>query len=197
MRFQSAQKFHAVSDPHDPPGSINDRAPDIVDLLLLRDLTNATGNPELAEIRSAGEAVFEGRAREAEELGLPSAKSTAGLPRSTTRRESRAEDPDREGGGLVGLESWEDLMRAARELWGDGVATTPEHSTQPPSASPASGTGTQTPWSSTLTRTDRGQTRTCFGATLGPRLSVSTRSSRADAPPEQIELILSELLAPV
>lgn len=38
MRFQIAQKLHAVSDPHEPPGSINDRARDVVDLLLLRDL---------------------------------------------------------------------------------------------------------------------------------------------------------------
>ncbi len=71
MRFQIAQKLHAVSDPHDPPGSLNDRARDVVDLLLLRDLTDATGNPKLVEIRTAGTAVFEGRAREAEHLGLP------------------------------------------------------------------------------------------------------------------------------
>lgn len=33
MRFQIAQKLHAVSDPHEPPDSINDRARDVVDLL--------------------------------------------------------------------------------------------------------------------------------------------------------------------
>ncbi|MGQ0632744.1 MAG: nucleotidyl transferase AbiEii/AbiGii toxin family protein [Sporichthyaceae bacterium] len=70
MRFQIAQKFHAVSDPHDPPGSVNHRARDVVDLLLLGDLTIASGSPGLLEIRRAGEAVFEGRAREAEQLGL-------------------------------------------------------------------------------------------------------------------------------
>lgn len=72
MRFQIAQKLHAVSDPHDPPGSINDRARDEVDLLLLRDLAVATGSPTLAEIRAAAIAVFQTRADEAEHLGHPS-----------------------------------------------------------------------------------------------------------------------------
>ncbi|MFN8106658.1 MAG: hypothetical protein U0R21_02595 [Nocardioidaceae bacterium] len=71
MRFQIAQKLHAVSDPHQPPGSINDRARDVVDLLLLRDLIAATGSPTLAEVRSAGVAVFDARAVEAAELGQP------------------------------------------------------------------------------------------------------------------------------
>lgn len=71
MRFQIAQKIHAVSDPHKPPDSINDRARDVVDLLLLRDLAAATGSPTLAEIRAAGAAVFQARADEALQLGLP------------------------------------------------------------------------------------------------------------------------------
>lgn len=71
MRFQIAQKMHAVSDPHKPPDSINDRARDVVDLLLLRHLAAATGSPTLAEIRAAGAAVFQARADEALELGLP------------------------------------------------------------------------------------------------------------------------------
>lgn len=70
MRFQIAQKLHAVSDPHDPPGSINDRARDVVDLLLLRDLSILAGSPTLIEIREAGVALFEARARECAELGL-------------------------------------------------------------------------------------------------------------------------------
>lgn len=69
MRFQIAQKFHAVSDPHEPPDSVNDRARDVVDLLLLRDLAEATGSPTLPEIHSAAVAVFEARAHEAAELG--------------------------------------------------------------------------------------------------------------------------------
>lgn len=72
MRFQIAQKLHAVTDPHDPPASINDRARDVVDLLLLRDLAEATGSPTLAEIRAAAIAVFQTRADEAEHLGLSS-----------------------------------------------------------------------------------------------------------------------------
>lgn len=38
MRFQIAQKIHAVTTPHDPPEFVNDRARDVVDLLLLREL---------------------------------------------------------------------------------------------------------------------------------------------------------------
>ncbi|MBK7820398.1 MAG: nucleotidyl transferase AbiEii/AbiGii toxin family protein [Tessaracoccus sp.] len=71
MRFQIAQKLHAVSDPHEPPGSINDRARDVVDLLLLRDLIATTGMPTLAEVREAAVAVFEARAVEAAKLGRP------------------------------------------------------------------------------------------------------------------------------
>lgn len=71
MRFQIAQKLHAVSDPHEPPESINDRARDVVDLLLLRDLAARTGTPTLPEIRDAAIAVFAARAAEAEELRQP------------------------------------------------------------------------------------------------------------------------------
>lgn len=71
MRFQIAQKLHAVSDPHEPPDSINDRARDVVDLLLLRDLIATTGSPTLAEVREATIAVFASRAAEATELGRP------------------------------------------------------------------------------------------------------------------------------
>lgn len=72
MRFQIAQKIHAVSDPHEPPDFINDRARDVVDLLLLRDLAAETGSPTLAEIRAAGAALFQARADEVQQLGLPS-----------------------------------------------------------------------------------------------------------------------------
>ncbi|MCO5316677.1 MAG: nucleotidyl transferase AbiEii/AbiGii toxin family protein [Solirubrobacterales bacterium] len=71
LRFQIAQKIHAVSDPHEPPESINDRARDLVDLLLLRDLAAAVGSPTLPEIREACAAVFQARADEAGELGRP------------------------------------------------------------------------------------------------------------------------------
>ena len=70
MRIQIAQKLHAVSDPHEPPDSINDRARDVVDLLLLRDLAASTGSPTLAEIRQAAMAVFAARIDEAAQLGL-------------------------------------------------------------------------------------------------------------------------------
>ena len=71
MRFQIAQTLHAGSDPHDPPGWINDRARDVVDLLLLRDLIATTGSPTLSAVRGAGEAVFEARADEPTQLGRP------------------------------------------------------------------------------------------------------------------------------
>lgn len=71
MRFQIAQKLHAVSDPHDPPTVVNDRPRDVVDLLLLRDLAADTGSPTLVDIRTAGAAVFEARANEARQLGYP------------------------------------------------------------------------------------------------------------------------------
>ena len=70
MRFQIAQKLHAVSDPHEPPDSINDRARDVVDLLLLRDLARSTGSPALPEVRRAAMAVFAARTDEAAQLGL-------------------------------------------------------------------------------------------------------------------------------
>ncbi|HQY34097.1 MAG TPA: nucleotidyl transferase AbiEii/AbiGii toxin family protein [Actinotalea sp.] len=69
LRFQIAQKLHACSDPHDPPTALNDRARDVVDLLLLRELTASVGAPTLAELRDACEAVFAARAADARELG--------------------------------------------------------------------------------------------------------------------------------
>lgn len=71
MRYQIAQKLHASTDPHDPPGEINDRPRDIVDLLLLRDLVASEGAPTPAQIREAALAVFAARARDAAELGRP------------------------------------------------------------------------------------------------------------------------------
>lgn len=72
MRFQIAQKLHAVSDPHDPPTAVNDRARDVVDLLLLRDLAADSGSPTPADIRQAAVAVFGARADESRQLGYPS-----------------------------------------------------------------------------------------------------------------------------
>jgi hypothetical protein len=88
MRFQIAQKLHAVSDPHEPPDSINDRARDVVDLLLLRDLAASTGSPALAEIRQAAIAVFTARADEAVQLGL----ATRGWPPTLVAHPHWADD---------------------------------------------------------------------------------------------------------
>lgn len=71
MRYQVAQKLHAVSDPHEPPDYLNDRARDVVDLLLIRDLIADTRYPALADVRDASLAVFLAREAEARELSLP------------------------------------------------------------------------------------------------------------------------------
>lgn len=69
LRFQIAQKLHAVTDPHDPPTHINDRPRDVVDLVLLRDMVTSAGVPTAADIAAAARAVFDGRAAEARQLG--------------------------------------------------------------------------------------------------------------------------------
>lgn len=71
MAYQIAQKVHACTDPHDPPATVNDRARDVVDLLLLRDLIGTTEQPTLAEVRTAIEDVFAARATEAVATGAP------------------------------------------------------------------------------------------------------------------------------
>jgi len=71
MAYQIAQKIHASSDPHDPPRRVNDRARDVVDLVLLRDLATRTGHPALEEVRSAVNDIFTARAAEAEGAGIP------------------------------------------------------------------------------------------------------------------------------
>lgn len=69
MRYQIAQKIHAVTDPHEPPTFQNDRARDVVDLLLLRDLVREAGAPTDAEIKPAVLDIFAARARDAIALG--------------------------------------------------------------------------------------------------------------------------------
>jgi len=70
LRFQIAQKFHACTDPHDPPHAVNDRPRDLVDLLLMRDLLASDSTTTDASLLAACRAVFETRAGEAEQLGL-------------------------------------------------------------------------------------------------------------------------------
>jgi len=69
MRYQIAQKLHAVTDSHNPPNDINDRARDVVDLLLLKTLSEDTGELTMPGIRAAGVDIFEARAKEAVALG--------------------------------------------------------------------------------------------------------------------------------
>jgi hypothetical protein len=71
MSYQIAQKIHAATDPHNPPVFINERARDIVDLVLLKELCESTGQPTTIGIRKAVIDIFEARASEAEALGRP------------------------------------------------------------------------------------------------------------------------------
>jgi hypothetical protein len=69
MLHQIAQKVHASTD---PPAFVNDRARDVVDLLLLRTLTETTGHPSSTEIRATVEDIFAARLAEAEAADAPS-----------------------------------------------------------------------------------------------------------------------------
>lgn len=69
MSYQIAQKVHAASDPHKPPGYVNNRPRDVVDLILLKHLVETTGEPKPADILASIEDIFQARAREASSLG--------------------------------------------------------------------------------------------------------------------------------
>lgn len=71
MSYQIAQKVHAATDPHDPPVFVNERARDVVDLILLKGLAENSGAPNESEISSAIQDIFASRAKEAETLGRP------------------------------------------------------------------------------------------------------------------------------
>ena len=71
LRYQIAQKVHAVTDPYEPPQYLNDRSRDIVDLLLLRDLVTGSSYPLLVDIRTAIVDIFDTRAAEAIATGQP------------------------------------------------------------------------------------------------------------------------------
>lgn len=70
MAYQIAQKAHAASDPHEPPDSINDRARDVVDLILIKNLVTETGRPTSDEIHEAVLDIFSARAKDAVALGI-------------------------------------------------------------------------------------------------------------------------------
>lgn len=69
VRYQIAQKIHAGSDPHQLPDQINERARDVPDLLLLRDLMDSEGHPSLDQLREACVDLFDSRAADSLELG--------------------------------------------------------------------------------------------------------------------------------
>ena len=77
MAYQIAEKYHAVTDPHEPPLFINDRARDVVDLILLRRLVEEAGVPADDEIAAAVLDIFNSRAAEAEATGHPARRLPA------------------------------------------------------------------------------------------------------------------------
>ncbi|NED98626.1 nucleotidyl transferase AbiEii/AbiGii toxin family protein [Phytoactinopolyspora halotolerans] len=68
LDYQVAQKLHACTDPHDPPFHLNERARDVVDLILIRD---AFYPPEadLSVLHAACLHIFKTRADDATRLG--------------------------------------------------------------------------------------------------------------------------------
>ena len=68
MAYQVAQKFHACTDPHDPPQFAQLRVRDIVDLYLIREAFHPDG-VDLADVRGAASDIFAARAEEATLLG--------------------------------------------------------------------------------------------------------------------------------
>ena len=77
MAYQIAEKYHAASDPHEPPVFVNDRARDVVDLLLLKRLAEDTGAPTDSDISYAIRDIFAFRAEEAETVGRPARRLPA------------------------------------------------------------------------------------------------------------------------
>jgi hypothetical protein len=71
LDYQVAQKLHACTDPHSPPGSPNNRVRDIVDLVLLRQNFYAR-TASLRGLADACSDVFQSRAYEAQKLGSAS-----------------------------------------------------------------------------------------------------------------------------
>ncbi|WP_080801195.1 nucleotidyl transferase AbiEii/AbiGii toxin family protein [Arabiibacter massiliensis] len=71
LSYQIAQKVHACTDPHDPPAFRNERPRDVVDLVLLKRLAEATGSPSNLDVRSAILDIFSSRAKEARILNKP------------------------------------------------------------------------------------------------------------------------------
>ena len=71
MSYQIAQKVHASTDPHDPPKLVNNRARDVVDLVLLKRLCDETGSPPARDISLAIKDIIVSRLAEAVVLGRP------------------------------------------------------------------------------------------------------------------------------
>lgn len=62
MSYQIAQKIHAATAPHRPPGMRNDRFRDVIDLVLLRRVMATAGEPSRRDVLEALQDVFKTRA---------------------------------------------------------------------------------------------------------------------------------------
>jgi hypothetical protein len=79
MSYQIAQKVHAATDLHDPPVFVNERARDVVDLVLLINMVKTVGSPSMRDIGDALRDIFESRAKEARILERPERTWPTGL----------------------------------------------------------------------------------------------------------------------
>ncbi|BDZ43141.1 hypothetical protein GCM10025865_24400 [Paraoerskovia sediminicola] len=122
MRYQIAQKIHAVSDPHDPPAHKNDRARDVVDLLLLRDLARESDSPTDGEILGAVMDIFEVRARDAAALGLPQRHWPARLTAHAHWADSYRRSAESAGLGVVLSDAVESVNTWLAEISDAGAA---------------------------------------------------------------------------
>ena len=118
LDYQIAQKIHACTDPHQPPDQVNDRARDVVDILLLKETFYGSGE-DLTAIRVVCADVFEARAGTHEHwswrngVGRPLSKLT------TTGGQTSRPQPAR----LVSNPLW--MRRLPRSTHGSNQSTEP------------------------------------------------------------------------
>lgn len=70
LSYQIAQKVHAVTDPHNPPASRNDRVRDVIDLVLLKELIEMLGAPHLGDVADSIQETFIFRAMGSRKAGM-------------------------------------------------------------------------------------------------------------------------------
>ena len=62
MCYPAGSKIHAATDPHDPDKGVSETIDrDLVDLVLIKQLSDSTGHPSKSDIKRAGHRHFEAR----------------------------------------------------------------------------------------------------------------------------------------